>query len=176
MMSKSSRRISCRSWMPPWDLDRDRRAAVAGLDQTDDTGSDAFRLAWSAGATVGGIRIHGIRSPNIYDRQEVRLGRVGGLTPGRLLRDVAMSLGLTVSIEDAWGGDITAAAVSYLTASTPERSLLTASFFNDWTTEHVATTRPVSAGGRGSVPLGDGLGILVEEPSLGGPLFTAGST
>jgi L-alanine-DL-glutamate epimerase-like enolase superfamily enzyme len=87
-----------------------------------------------------------------------------------------MSLGLTVSIEDAWGGDITAAAVSHLTASTPERSLLTASFFNDWTTEHVATTRPVSAGGRGSVSLGDGLGIVVEEPSLGGPLFTVGST
>lgn len=105
----------------------------------------------------------------------IKLGRVGGLTPARLLRDVAMSVGLTSSIEDTWGGDITTAAVSHLTASTPKESLLTASFFNDWTNEHVTTSPPTSVNGRGSAPLGSGLGIVVDEAALGDALFIVGS-
>lgn len=118
---------------------------------------------------VNATRLAGAGSINI------KLGRVGGLTPARLLRDVSVSLRLTVSIEDTWGGDITTAAVSHLAASTPAESLLTTSFFNDWTNEHVATARPISVAGRGAAPSDSGLGVVVNESLLGSPLLSTGS-
>ena len=48
----------------------------------------------------------------------LKISKVGGLTQARLMRDIAVALGLRVTIEDTWGGDITTAAVSHLAAST----------------------------------------------------------
>jgi L-alanine-DL-glutamate epimerase-like enolase superfamily enzyme len=102
----------------------------------------------------------------------LKLAKVGGLTPARRLRDLALELGLQVTIEDTWGGDVTTAAVSHLAASTPAHGLFTCSFFNDWTTDHVAGHLPRSQHGRGSAPQGPGLGIEVDVERLGAPLFT----
>jgi L-alanine-DL-glutamate epimerase-like enolase superfamily enzyme len=102
----------------------------------------------------------------------LKISKVGGLTRARLLRDLARALGLRVTIEDTWGGDVTTAAVSHLAASTAERTLFTVSFMNDWTREHVAGYRPRSEGGFGSAPEGDGLGIDVDLGKLGEPLFS----
>src|SRR5262249_15396847 len=44
----------------------------------------------------------------------LKIGRVGGLTNARLIRDVGERLGMTVNVEDSWGGDLTTAAVSHL--------------------------------------------------------------
>lgn len=96
----------------------------------------------------------------------IKLSRVGGLTQAALLRDAAQSIGLKVSMEDTWGGDITSAAVSHLAASTRPESLFTVSFFNDWNREHVAGYEPRSVDGRGSAPSGAGLGIEVDESLL----------
>ena len=102
----------------------------------------------------------------------IKLARVGGLSPARRLRDLAVELGLQVTIEDTWGGDVTTAAVSHLAASTPTGALFTCSFFNDWTTDHVAGRHPRSRDGRGSAPGGPGLGIEVDAEHLEAPLFT----
>jgi L-alanine-DL-glutamate epimerase-like enolase superfamily enzyme len=110
-------------------------------------------------------RIAGAGSANL------KLARLGGLTAARLMRDLATDLRMSVSIEDTWGGDITTAAVAHLAASTPGDSLLSVSFFNDWTTEHVAISYPRSANGRGSAPTAPGLGIEVDADSLGEALF-----
>ncbi|MET9972820.1 mandelate racemase/muconate lactonizing enzyme family protein, partial [Streptomyces sp. NPDC006356] len=101
----------------------------------------------------------------------IKLGRVGGLTPARILRDTAIGLGMKVTLEDTWGGDLTSAAVSHLAASTNPASLLSASFFNDWTNEHIAGYEPRSHNGRGSAPTAPGLGIQVDPQALGAPLF-----
>lgn len=101
----------------------------------------------------------------------VKLSKLGGLTGGRLARDLAHRLGVRVTIEDTWGGDVTTAAVSHLAASTPPGSLFTVSFFNDWTREHVAGHRPRSAGGFGAAPDAPGLGIEVGAAALGEPLL-----
>jgi L-alanine-DL-glutamate epimerase-like enolase superfamily enzyme len=103
----------------------------------------------------------------------LKVSRVGGLTKARLLRDVCDELGLQVTIEDMWGGDIVSATSAQLAASTRARSLLTVSFMNDWTREHVAGHQPRSAGGFGAVPAGPGLGIEVDPVRLGEPLFVA---
>jgi L-alanine-DL-glutamate epimerase-like enolase superfamily enzyme len=99
----------------------------------------------------------------------LKLSRVGGLTPGRVMRDLAESLGLIVNIEDAWGGDLTTAAVSHLAASTDRRTLQWVPFMNDWTNEHVAGYQPRSDAGSGAAPDGPGLGVEVDRAKLGVP-------
>ena len=106
------------------------------------------------------------------DQINLKIGRVGGLTRARLIRDAAVELGLRLMIEDSWGGDIVTAAVSHLAAGTPPEALFAVSFMNDWTMEHVAGYAPRSSAGRGPVPTGPGLGIEVDVAMLGAPLFT----
>jgi cis-L-3-hydroxyproline dehydratase len=103
----------------------------------------------------------------------LKISKVGGLTQAKLMRDLAVALGLRVTIEDAWGGDLVTAAVSHLAASTPPETLFTVSFMNDWTNEHVAGHEPRSRDGFGSAPAGPGLGIDVDVSALGTPLFSA---
>jgi L-alanine-DL-glutamate epimerase-like enolase superfamily enzyme len=114
--------------------------------------------AWEAGALCG---------------INLKVSRVGGLTRARVIRDVAQELGLTVNIEDSWGGDVVTAAVSHLAASTRPETLQMVSFMNDWTNEHVAGHEPRSADGAGAAPTGPGLGISVDPAALGEPFFSA---
>ncbi len=106
------------------------------------------------------------------DHVNLKIGRVGGLLPARLMRDTAVALGIRLTIEDSWGGDVTTAAVAHLAAGAPPDALFAVSFMNDWTLEHIAGYEPRSAGGRGPVPDGPGLGIEVDVASLGDPLLT----
>ena len=106
------------------------------------------------------------------DHVNLKIGRVGGLTRARLMRDAAVDLGLTLTIEDSWGGDIVTAAVAHLAAGVPSGSLFAASFMNDWTLEHVAGYQPRSRDGLGPVPDGPGLGIDVDADRLGPPVFS----
>ena len=103
----------------------------------------------------------------------LKISRVGGLAPARMLRDLAGALGIRVTVEDMWGGDIVTAAISHLAASTRPELLFTVSFMNDWVREHVAGHEPRSHDGFGQAPDGPGLGILVDPRALGAPLFSA---
>ena len=107
------------------------------------------------------------------DHVNLKVGRVGGLTKARLMRDAAVELGLTLTIEDSWGGDLVTAAVSHLAAGVPPAQLFAASYMNDWTVEHIAGYQPRSRNGRGPVPTGPGLGVEVDLDALGAPVFTA---
>ena len=103
----------------------------------------------------------------------LKISKVGGLSQAKLMRDLAVALGLRVTIEDAWGGDLVTAAVSHLAASTPPEALFTVSFMNDWTNEHVAGYEPRSQSGFGSAPVAPGLGVEVDVGMLGDPLVSA---
>jgi L-alanine-DL-glutamate epimerase-like enolase superfamily enzyme len=117
------------------------------------------------------VRAHDARGMEAFN---LKISKVGGLWKARQMRDLAESLGLSVTIEDTWGGDLVTAAVSHLAASTREQHLFTVSFMNDWTNEHVAGHEPRSHRGFGSAPDGPGLGIDVDLAALGEPLFAAG--
>ncbi len=106
------------------------------------------------------------------DQVNLKVGRVGGLLPARLMRDTAVALGIRLMIEDSWGGDVVTAAVAHLAAGTPPDALFAVSYMNDWTKEHIAGYEPRSSGGLGPVPDGPGLGIDVDVAGLGAPLFT----
>lgn len=114
-----------------------------------------------------------IRAYGAMEAINLKIGRVGGLTKARLLRDLGTELGLRFTIEDSWGGDVTTAAVSHLAASTKPDQLLMASFMNDWTLDHVAGYEPRSLRGRGAAPDGPGLGIDVDDERLGEPIESA---
>ena len=104
----------------------------------------------------------------------LKISKFSGLTGSRLVRDLASSLGLRVTIEDTWGGDLVTAAVSHLAASTAADTTLTVSFMNDWTNEHVAGYQPRSSNGTGSASTAPGLGVEVDLKPLGKPLLTVG--
>lgn len=108
------------------------------------------------------------------DHINLKIGRVGGLTRARLIRDMAVELGLTLTIEDSWGGDIVTAAVSHLAAAVPDQQLFAVSFMNDWTIESIAPDAPRMSDGFGQVPDGSGLGITVDMDPLGPALFSFG--
>jgi cis-L-3-hydroxyproline dehydratase len=102
----------------------------------------------------------------------LKISKVGGLSRARVLRDLAEALGLGLTIEDTWGGDVTTATVAHLAASVSEEALFTVSFMNDWVREHVAGHEPRSRAGYGAAPDGPGLGIEVDAAALGRPLAT----
>lgn len=120
------------------------------LDETVVTLKDAFDAKYRAGAVAINLKI----------------SRVGGFTRAARMRDLMQDLGLLVSIEDTWGGDVITAAVSHLAATTQPESLFNVSFFNDWTDGHVAGHNPRSVAGRGSAPTGPGLGLDVDSSRL----------
>lgn len=118
------------------------------------------------GTLLRAVAAHGM------DHINLKIGRVGGLSRARVMRDVAVELGLRLTIEDTWGGDLTTAAVSHLAAGVPRIALFAASFMNDWTKEHIAGYEPRSHAGLGPVPEGPGLGVEIDENQLGTPVFT----
>ncbi|MDR5734241.1 mandelate racemase/muconate lactonizing enzyme family protein [Caballeronia sp. LZ025] len=102
----------------------------------------------------------------------LKVSKVGGLTKAKLMRDLGQELGLQMTIEDTWGGDVVSAASAHLAASTKERALLSVSFMNDWTNEHVAGYQPRSRDGFGSAPSAHGLGIEIDAKALGQPIYS----
>jgi cis-L-3-hydroxyproline dehydratase len=119
---------------------------------------------------IGAWKAGGLEAFNL------KISKVGGLTNARFMRDLAHRLGLRVTLEDTWGGDVTTAAVSHLAASTDPDTLFTVSFMNDWVLDHVAGHQPRSSDGWGQAPHLPGLGIEVDESQLGDPIFTLQST
>ncbi|MGH9105060.1 MAG: mandelate racemase/muconate lactonizing enzyme family protein [Acidimicrobiales bacterium] len=110
-------------------------------------------------------------SQGVAEGINLKISRVGGLSRARLMRDLCAELGIALTIEDTWGGDLCTAAVAHLAGSASPSVLYAASFMNDWSLEHVAGYQPRSAGGTGPVPEGAGLGIEVDESQLGEPLY-----
>ena len=58
------------------------------------------------------------------DVVNLKISKLGGLTKARQARDLCVSLGIAMTIEDSWGGDITTAAIAHLAHSTPPELLL----------------------------------------------------
>ena len=104
---------------------------------------------------------------NAMDVVNIKISKFGGLTYARLARDLCVSLGLAVTIEDSWGGDITTAAIAHLAHSTPPEFLFTATDFNSYVTVSTAEGAPQRNGGRLASSLAPGLGTQPRMEVLG---------
>jgi len=105
------------------------------------------------------------------DVVNLKIGKLGGLTRARQARDLCVSLGLAVTIEDTWGSDIGTAAIAHLAHSTPPAYLFTATDFNSYVTVRTAEEAPRREKGRMKAPDGPGLGIEPRMDVLGDPIF-----
>lgn len=116
------------------------------------------------------VRAHSDRAADVVN---LKISKLGGLTRARQARDLCVSLGLGLTIEDTWGGDIATAAIAHLAHSTPTRNLFTATDFNSYVTVSIAEEAPRRVEGRMSAPVGAGLGVRPRMDVLGEPVFEA---
>jgi L-alanine-DL-glutamate epimerase-like enolase superfamily enzyme len=100
----------------------------------------------------------------------LKISKVGGLTKARQIRDLCVSLGIAMTIEDTWGGDITTAAIAHLAHSTPERFLFSATDFNSYVTVAFADGAPQRKQGRLAASREPGLGVRPMMQVLGAPV------
>jgi len=108
------------------------------------------------------------------DVVNIKISKFGGLTRARQARDLCVELGIAMTIEDAWGGDIVTAAIAHLAHSTPTELLFTSTDFNSYVTVSTAEGAPQRQGGRMAASAAPGLGIAPRPEILGEPAFTVG--
>ena len=101
----------------------------------------------------------------------LKISKVGGLTKARQIRDLCVSLGIAMTIEDTWGGDIVTAAIAHLAHSTPPDLLFSSTDFNSYVTVSIADGAPQRENGRLAAPTATGLGIKPRLEVLGKPVF-----
>ena len=105
----------------------------------------------------------------------LKISKVGGLTKARQIRDLCVSLGIAMTIEDTWGGDIVTAAIAHLAHSTPKELLFSATDFNSYVTVSIAGGAPQRKHGRLAASTQPGLGIVPRAPVLGEPVLSVGA-
>jgi L-alanine-DL-glutamate epimerase-like enolase superfamily enzyme len=101
------------------------------------------------------------------DVVNLKIGKFGGLTRARQARDLCVRLGIAMTIEDSWGGDITTAAIAHLAHSTPTEFLFTATDFNSYVTVSTAEGAPQRVNGRMAASTAPGLGVTPRMEVLG---------
>lgn len=105
------------------------------------------------------------------DVVNIKISKFGGLTRARLARDLCVSRGIAMTIEDTWGGDIVTAAIAHLAHSTPTRLLFTSTDFNSYVTVSTAEGAPQRSGGTMAASRQPGLGIQPRLEVLGNPVL-----
>ncbi|MGF1578946.1 MAG: cis-3-hydroxy-L-proline dehydratase [Gemmataceae bacterium] len=106
------------------------------------------------------------------DVVNIKISKFGGLTRAKQARDLCARLGIAMTLEDSWGGDIVTAAIAHLAHSTPPELLFTATDFNSYVTVSTADGAPQRKNGRMAASTSAGLGITPKMDVLGTPLFT----
>jgi L-alanine-DL-glutamate epimerase-like enolase superfamily enzyme len=101
----------------------------------------------------------------------LKISKVGGLTKARQIRDLCVSLGIAMTIEDTWGGDIVTAAIAHLAHSTPTQFLFSSTDFNSYVTVSFADGAPRRTGGRLAASREPGLGVRPDMAVLGEPVL-----
>ncbi len=105
------------------------------------------------------------------DVVNIKISKFGGLTRARQARDLCVSLGIAMTVEDSWGGDIVTAAIAHLAHSTPTEHLFTSTDFNSYVTQPIADGAPHRDGGRLAASQQPGLGVTPKMDVLGEPVL-----
>lgn len=101
------------------------------------------------------------------DVVNLKISKLGGLTRTKQVRDLCVSMGIAMTLEDSWGGDITTAAIAHLAHSTPEPFRFTSTDFNSYVTVSTATGAPQRKNGYMEASTAPGLGITPRFEVLG---------
>jgi L-alanine-DL-glutamate epimerase-like enolase superfamily enzyme len=101
------------------------------------------------------------------DVVNLKISKLGGLTKTKQARDLCVSMGIAMTLEDSWGGDITTAAIAHLAHSTPEEFRFTSTDFNSYVTVSTAHGAPQRHQGFMAASNDPGLGITPRMEVLG---------
>ncbi|MDG1896426.1 MAG: mandelate racemase/muconate lactonizing enzyme family protein [Fuerstiella sp.] len=112
------------------------------------------------------LKAHADRAADVVN---IKISKFGGLTRARQARDLCVSLGIAMTIEDSWGGDIVTAAIAHLAHSTPTENLFTSTDFNSYVTVSNADGAPQRKNGRMAASTEAGLGVRPRFDLLGDP-------
>lgn len=111
------------------------------------------------------------RADGAMDVVNLKISKLGGLTRIRQARDLCVSMGLAMTLEDSWGGDIATAAIAHLAHSTPTEFLFTSTDFNSYVTVSTADGAPQRVNGRMAASTAPGLGVKPRMDVLGKPVL-----
>lgn len=106
------------------------------------------------------------------DVVNLKISKLGGLTKTKQARDLCVSMGIAMTLEDSWGGDIATAAIAHLAHSTPTEYLFTSTDFNSYVTVATADGAPRRVDGRMAASREPGLGVRPFADVLGKPAVT----
>ena len=101
------------------------------------------------------------------DVVNIKISKFGGLTKAKLARDLSISLGVAMTLEDSWGGDIITAAIASIAHSTPTDLLFSSTDFNSYGTVSIAEGAPQRDNGRLAASDAPGLGVQPRMQVLG---------
>ena len=101
------------------------------------------------------------------DVVNLKISKFGGLTRTSQARDLCVSMGIAMTLEDSWGGDITTAAIAHLAHSTPEEFRFTSTDFNSYVTVSTSTGAPQRRQGFMEASNDPGLGVTPRMDILG---------
>jgi L-alanine-DL-glutamate epimerase-like enolase superfamily enzyme len=118
-----------------------------------------------------GVLVRG-KADLAMDIVNLKISKFGGLTKTKLARDLCVELGIAMTLEDTWGGDIVTAAIAHLAHSTPEPFRFTSTDFNSYVTVSSATGAPQRVNGRMAASRAPGLGITPHDKVLGAPVLS----
>jgi L-alanine-DL-glutamate epimerase-like enolase superfamily enzyme len=107
------------------------------------------------------------RADLAMDVVNLKISKLGGLTKTRQARDLCVTMGIAMTLEDSWGGDIATAAIAHLAHSTPTEFLFSTTDFNSYVTVSTAAGAPQRVNGRMAASRAPGLGITPKIDVLG---------
>lgn len=107
------------------------------------------------------------RSDLAMDVVNLKISKLGGLTKTRQARDLCVSMGIAMTLEDSWGSDITTSAIAHLAHSTPEEFRFTSTDFNSYVTVSTADGAPRREQGFMKASIAPGLGLRPKFDALG---------
>jgi L-alanine-DL-glutamate epimerase-like enolase superfamily enzyme len=107
------------------------------------------------------------RADLAMDVVNLKISKFGGLTKTKQARDLCVAMGIAMTLEDSWGGDITTAAIAHLAHSTPEEFRFTSTDFNSYVTVSTAVGAPQRRQGCMEASKDPGLGITPRMDILG---------
>lgn len=105
------------------------------------------------------------------DVVNLKISKLGGLTRARQARDLCVTHGIAMTLEDAWGGDLVTAAIAHFAHSTPEPFRFSATDFNSYVTVSMADDTPRRTSGRITASTRPGLGCVPRREVLGKPVL-----
>ena len=107
------------------------------------------------------------KSDLAMDVVNLKISKLGGLTKMRQARDLCVSMGIAMTLEDSWGGDIATAAIAHLARSTPTEFLFRTTDFNSYVTVSTADGAPQRKQGSLAPSTAPGLGITPKMDVVG---------